>query len=423
MIVISGEFLESQATREGPNDVKFLCQDDGDVYSLLSEQYSTETVAGTIYRASGKEDLPALAVGKASDRVRVIVRRFTPNSDQPALEASIKVTGYALHGAKWGAVPVEIVPVRSAIFSRIGGLFETEVLANKRVLIIGLGSVGSHIAIELAKSGIMKFCLIDHDRLEVANVVRHVAGLPHVGRYKTKATAQLIKEKDPYAEIQTREEKVSWENIDELLKLIQEADIIVCVPDDRTPKLIINRLCVQEKKPCVFAGAFRRAYGGQIIIFRPGASLCYQCFCMLLPEEAADEEISSQGQAERIAYADRPVPIEPGLSTDIGPISLMVAKLILQELLKGTVTTLRSLDDDLVAPWYLWLNRREPGTQYEKLGPLEFNVGGMRVLRWFGIDVKRHPGCPVCGDFEGEMARRQDLQLPVADEPVNVLKG
>ena len=78
----------------------------------------------------------------------------------------------------------------------------------------------------------------------------------------------------------------------------------------------------------------------------------------------------------------------------------MVAKLIIQELLKDTKTTLRSLDDDLVAPWYLWLNRREIDTQYESLEPLEFNVDGMHVLRWYGVAIERHPGCPVCGNFE-----------------------
>jgi molybdopterin/thiamine biosynthesis adenylyltransferase len=269
----------------------------------------------------------------------------------------------------------------------------------------------------------MRFYLIDHDRLEVGNVVRHVAGLSHVGMYKTKAMAQIIKDKNPYAEIQTLEEKVCWENIEKLRKIVQWADIVVCATDNRPSRLITNRLAVEEKKPCVFPGAFRRAYGGQIIFVHPQVFPCYQCFCTLLPEQSGDEEISNPGQAEGLAYTDRPVPIEPGFSTDIAPISLMAVKLLIQELLKGTQTTLRSLDDDLVAPGYLWLNRREPGTQYEKLGPLEFNLGGMHILRWYGIDVKRHPGCPVCGDFEGEVAKREGLQLTDSGEPVNALKG
>jgi hypothetical protein len=88
----------------------------------------------------------------------------------------------------------------------------------------------------------------------------------------------------------------------------------------------------------------------------------------------------------------------------------MTVKLIIQEFVKGTETTLRSLDEDLVAPWYLWLNRREPGTQYQKLGPLEFNVDGIRVLRWYGIDMKPDPACPVCGNFE--IANQESSPIP-----------
>jgi len=401
MIVISGEVL--QQARQGPNNVFFFCSDSGDVYSLLSDEDFTRTVPGTLYCVDGEKEIPVSAIGKADDRVKMILRCIARNPGQLAPEPSTRVSGYVLHGEKWEQTPVEIVPDRSELFSRVGGLIETDVLAKKRVLVIGLGSVGSHIAIELAKSGITRFNLIDHDRLVVGNVVRHVAGVSHVGRYKTRAMAQLIKDKNPYAEIRTWEEKVSWENVEQVRQVVREADIIICVTDNRPSRLIINRLCVEEQKPCVFAGAFLRACGGQVLFVRPHVSPCYQCFCALLPEQAENEEISNPEQAERIAYADRPVAIEPGLSTDIAPISLMVVKLVIQELVKGTETTLRSLDDDLVAPWYLWLNRREAGTQYEKLEPLGFSLGGLRILRWYGIDLKRDPACPVCGDFEGEM--------------------
>ena len=133
-------------------------------------------------------------------------------------------------------------------------------------------------------------------------------------------------------------------------------------------------------------------------------------------EQAQDQEISSHRQAEGLAYTDRPVPIEPGLSTDIAPIGLMVVKLAIQELLKGTETTLRSLDKDLVASWYLWLNRREQGTQYESLRPLEYNIDGMHVLRWYGVSFERHPGCPVCGNFEDYQIEAENMKAPIFDD-------
>ena len=77
----------------------------------------------------------------------------------------------------------------------------------------------------------------------------------------------------------------------------------------------------------------------------------------------------------------------------------MVCKLVIQELLKGKETTLRSLDDDLVAPLYLWFNRREKGTDQENWQPLEFDWNGMHVMRWYGVAIPRDPKCPVCGDF------------------------
>src|SRR4051812_15177320 len=52
----------------------------------------------------------------------------------------------------------------------------------------------------------------------------------------------------------------------------------------------------------------------------------------------------------QVAYSDRPVAVPPGLSSDIVPIALQVAKLALPELLSETATTLESLNDDLVAP-------------------------------------------------------------------------
>ena len=73
-----------------------------------------------------------------------------------------------------------------------------------------------------------------------------------------------------------------------------QADIVICAVDQRIPKLIINRICVEENTPCIFAGAFRRAYGGQILFVKPNQTLCYQCFLMLLPDQANDQEIANQ---------------------------------------------------------------------------------------------------------------------------------
>ena len=417
MIVISGEILEKVLKKKKSADVFFNCWDKGDVYNLIQDKNFQVAVHGTLLYTTDKEFISIADEGKNNDLVRIIVRKYLAGFKTSMENSSelMKVIGYVKNGKNWEEVPVQIVPVKKDIFSRFRGILETNALSNKKVFIIGLGSGGSQLASELSNSGVMYLCLMDYDRYEVSNVMRQLPGLSHVGRYKTNAIADLIKDKNPFAKIQTWTAKVSWKIIDEIRKVVQKVDLAICATDSKESKLIMNRVCFEEKKPCIFPGAFRRAYGGQILFVRPGKSLCYQCFCMYVPKFAKDEEISNLEQAEGLAYTDRPVPIEPGLSNDIAPISTMTVKLAIQELIKDTNTTLESLNDDLVASWYLWINRREAGTQFEDLKPLEFNIDGMHILRWYGIDVKPHPACPVCGDFQGHLAKQAGIDLPFSD--------
>jgi molybdopterin/thiamine biosynthesis adenylyltransferase len=399
MIVISGEFLKSLAECPGTNDISFFSLDEGDVYStLIKTRRPVDSVPGTVYIRSDTENVQFTAIGKATDKVRVIVDASSKVSCDSSVLHSVKATGFVRSEFGWIESPVQIVPVRGEMFSRLHGIIETYVLSGKKVFTAGLGSGGSTIAVELAKSGVDHFFLMDHDQIEIGNVARHEAGLSDVGRFKTKVVAERIHEKNPCAEIEMWEEKVSSENAELVQEIVRKVDIVICATDSRPSKLLLNRLCVEENKPCIFAGVFRRAYGGQIQVVRSRVSPCYQCFLMLLPEQDQDQEVSSREQANNLSYTDRPVAVEPGLANDIAPISTMVVKLVIQELLKGTETTLASLNQDLVAPLFWWLNRRESGTQYEKLKPLEYNISGMHILRWYGIAIERVPECPVCGE-------------------------
>ena len=78
---------------------------------------------------------------------------------------------------------------------------------------------------------------------------------------------------------------------------------------------------------------------------------------------------------------------------------------------------MRSLDEDLVAPMYLWLNRRERETCYEDLDPMEYNIDGMSVLRWYGVDIPQDPSCPECGDFLGHL--QHEHEVTVSEENIS----
>jgi hypothetical protein len=101
------------------------------------------------------------------------------------------------------------------------------------------------------------------------------------------------------------------------------------------------------------------------------------------------------------------------------PIATQLAKLALLELLADKSSTLNVLKQDFDAPWYLWLNRPERGTQYADMPPLSSSRDEMTINRWYGIYFERDEQCPVCGDFLSGFAAAYGIdpsQLPALPE-------
>ena len=326
-----------------------------------------------------------------------------------------RADGWRKVGETRESIEVSFADIRPELATRRSGILETTVLEDKTVLLIGLGTGGAHAAIELAKCGVGRFILVDRDRLSVGNVVRHPGGVSQVGRYKVNVIRDLIHEKNPDAAVSIYPVAVGYENQDAIRTLIAEADIVIGGTDNRPSKLLINQLCIEAGVVAVYGGAFRRAYGGQVLRVRPKDSPCHQCFVATMPEEASDVEISTPADAEGIAYSDQPVAVEPGLSLDVLPIANMLTKLALLELVSDKESSLNILKRDFEAPWYLWLNRPEPGTPYSTWPPLSESSDEMTIHRWYGIYFERDVECPTCGNFVEALASRYGLDLTTPD--------
>jgi molybdopterin/thiamine biosynthesis adenylyltransferase len=407
MIVVGEDLLDAALRNGGMKRVRLLARPGEGVYSFLGANPDAPTVPGRVYLSTHAASVAFGGGGREPDRVRIEVKG---KGKKP------RAQGYVRHGKRWDRDEVIVVPVRENLFSRFRGLLETDALSQRKLLIIGLGSGGAPVAVGLVQSGVMQFTLVDYDRLELGNIARHPLGLADVGRHKTKAMADFLRQKNPYAEVRTLEVKIGWNNQDLVKREVERADLVICATDSRQSRLVINKACVKAGKTLIIGGAYRRAYGGQVLRVRPRRSLCYECLLNWMPPATAfDQEISSVEQAQDLAYTDRPVPIEPGLASDIQPISLLMTKLSIQELLAGTPTTLRSLDEDLIAPLYKWFNRREKDEDSEKWKPLEFDIDGMHVLRWYGLAAPRHPACPVCGDYVGEKSKEAGISISQSD--------
>jgi len=407
--------------RHGLHRVRFSHLADSDVYTMFHPSGQQGAIPGSVL-VDGRDcsrpfSVSAEMFGAEDDKVRVALERLAaPRSGVPAdspRERLNPLGAFVRQNGQWASAHVQIVRVRQELDSRFSGLYETGLLADKKVSVIGLGSVGAPIVDLLAKSMVGGFFLMDPDRIDPANVVRHLAVLPDIGRKKPAFMEQLVRAKNPDAVVQTFWEAVTRKNIELVRRIVQKSDLVICATDERDSRVIPNRICVEEKKPLLIVGAFTRGYGCQILYVRPFESPCYQCFLSLLPPQ--QEEISSARQASAIAYADHPVAIEPGLAVDLLPVSTMAAKIAIQELLRDKPTTLRSLDEDLTAPLYLWFNRREAGTDAENLRPLRCGIDGLRILRWYGVSLPQNPECPVCGDFLGKASARLGITITPED--------
>jgi molybdopterin/thiamine biosynthesis adenylyltransferase len=398
MITIAAETVDQHwpaLKADGAVRIALSVWDDGDAY-----------IDNSLSPIAPRTILAALVIGDADAKDASVTVRLKSTSSDTARQAYrapdgtlFQAIGSILKTGVESPCAVNVDRVRTNLALRRAGILETEVLSTRSVCVVGLGTGGVAIALELAKAGVGTFLFFDSDRLEVGNVTRHQAGVSAVGRLKVNAVRDLILEKNPYATVKAHALRADAASRQQVLQTFNDADLVICATDSRQSKLLVNELCVESNKPALFGGAFRRAYGGQVIRVRPKKSPCYHCFVLAVPEKESDREIASEEAAEAVAYSDRPVQVEPGLSIDVAPISTMVAKLAVQELIQGEQSALRLLDRDLEAPWYLWINRPEPGTEYASWPPLSECTDEMTILRWYGIHLEREPGCPTCGDF------------------------
>lgn len=359
----------------------------------------------------------------SGEPLRNVLSARLPTSEQALLQtASLTVDGDTGSLQLGDGTPprlfqVTLVPSSAELFDRNTGIFDSDALAGKRVVMVGLGSGGSAVLRELVRAGVGWFLLVDDDRLTPGNVCRHELSLRDVGRLKVYALADYVSDRNPVAVVATHTERLGPHTAMPFVEMIAEMapDIMICGTDNRESRLIVNRAAIETGTYCLFGAVRRRAYAGEILQLLPGVTPCYQCFLMGLPMDSQPPRgIAADDGLPTIlpAYADRPVPAEPGLSMDIAPVSLMLAKLALVRMLKDAGSArFDALAEDLAAPRLLWIGRREPGTIYEQWPPLGDSLGeGPRIQQWLGLWLDRHPDCPACG-LQSQSLSEEDLDF------------
>ncbi len=125
-----------------------------------------------------------------------------------------------------------------------------EKLRNSRVLVFGVGGVGSHCIEALARSGIGTFTIVDNDVVSLTNINRQsIACHSTIGQYKTQVMKDRILDINPRARVTAKEQFVLSDGIGELLE--EKPDYIVDAIDTVTAKISLAVLAEERGIPII----------------------------------------------------------------------------------------------------------------------------------------------------------------------------
>lgn len=215
-----------------------------------------------------------------------------------------------------------------SIFSRNKGILETDVMNKKCAVIIGCGSVGSLVAMELARAGVENYVLCDADTLEYHNVCRHQCGIEDVGDLKVNALKRKILNINPKANVKTFGgiiQNIPKDILDEMC--VPFETIFVGCGDNRTADVYANKIAIYFDAAFISIGFWERAYAGEIFYHIPHKNMpCYKC-------ALGSGDLSGRVEANHHVYSNQEnvenVKFEPGISVDINFITSIGIKLII----------------------------------------------------------------------------------------------
>ncbi|MEJ2321612.1 MAG: molybdopterin-synthase adenylyltransferase MoeB [Gammaproteobacteria bacterium] len=165
-----------------------------------------------------------------------------------------------------------------------------EKLASARVLVIGMGGLGSPAALYLASAGVGQLVLSDFDRVELSNLQRQV-----IHRETALNEPKALSAKQTIAALNSDVDvtAIDWQLAeDELAQQVGQADVVLDCSDNFETRFAVNAACVEARTPLVSGAAIR--FDGQLTTFdfRQDGSPCYHC---LFGGEGFAESCAAEG--------------------------------------------------------------------------------------------------------------------------------
>ena len=163
-------------------------------------------------------------------------------------------------------------------------------LKQGRVLIVGMGGLGSPVALYLAAAGVGELHLADFDTVDLTNLQRQIAHTEtRIGQRKVDSARDAMQQINPHIEVDVIARRADAALLDEL---VSAADVALDCSDNFATRQALNRACVARSVPLVSGAAIR--FAGQVSVFDTRCDAqgergpCYAC---LFPPDAPVEEV------------------------------------------------------------------------------------------------------------------------------------
>lgn len=306
----------------------------------------------------------------------------------PGFGITVKGDKLDLENYREDSLRITRLRVKEDIFSRATEEDKKNLddLSQKTVAILGLGALGSTIAVELARSGVHKFVLCDKDRLDVPNIGRHDLTLSEVGCLKVKGVGDKINMINPASEVTLCTDDLrSLDPKDELFSKLLQSDLIISTVDEHPARRVINSYLVPQGKRILFTGVYYRSVAGYAMIAEKEIA-CLECLDRRIDYYIQNKEIPDfPGMVPKELWEQCSAPTFPGGSVRVHLISLMTARIAL-DLLQN-----RRVRDNQNRPYNYFLLNMEPLHIDQRL----FSEGFMDCKKYFVQGINQ---CRICGE-------------------------
>ena len=189
---------------------------------------------------------------------------------------------------------------RQRRFAPIGDAGQ-ERLAKARVLILGLGALGTVAADQIVRAGAGFVRLIDRDFVELSNLQRQSLFDEqdiHENLPKAIAADKKLRRVNSSIEIDARVDDVNPANIEEY---IADIDLVLDALDNFETRFVLNDACAKRRKPWIYAGAVG-SYG-LVMPVLPRVTPCLRCLLGNLPAPGTSPTCETAGVIAPITHA------------------------------------------------------------------------------------------------------------------------